>query len=106
MSDSDISNDLFYVSTVGLILDAFQFMFPVCQLIVESLMLFPPVLLLCVLSISVYPSPLVSAAPPGVASIVDTLLFVIIADHPIAKSERKIPMLFLLFGVKISEIDN
>ena len=106
MSGSAPSNALFDVSTVGLLLEACPFIFTVCLVIVESLMLFTSVALLHVLSVSVDPSPLVSAAPSAVASVVNPLLFVIVADHPITGSEQKIPGLFLPFRVKIFDFDD
>ena len=106
ISGSAPSNDLFDVSTAGLLLEACPFLFPVCLLIFESLLFFSSVTFYPVLSVSVYPSPLVSAAPPAVASGVDPLMFVIVADHPIADSERTIPGLFLPFGVKIFEFSD
>ena len=72
-------------------------MFPVCLLIVKLLLLFMSVVLLPVLSVSVDPSPLVSAAPPAVLSEVDLLIFVIVLDHPIANIERTVPRFFLPF---------
>ena len=61
--------------------------------------------LIPVLSVSIDPSQLVSAAPPAVASGVDPMLFFIVADHPISDSERNIPGLFLPFGVKIFDFN-
>ena len=105
MSGSAPSDVLFDVSTVGLILEACSFLFPVRLLIVELFLLFPSVLLFPVLSVSIDTSPLVYVAPPSFASVVDPLPFVIIADHPIADSERKIPGLLLPFRVKIIDFN-
>ena len=58
------------------------------------------------LYMSVDPSLLVYYAPTAFASGVDPLLLVIVADHPIFDSERKIPGLFLPFRVKIVEFDD
>ena len=71
MSGSAPSNYLFDVSTVRLLPKYFPFLFPVRLLIVESMLLFPSVALFPVLSVSVDPSPLVSAAPPTFVFIAD-----------------------------------
>ena len=66
MPGSAHPNALCYVSTVGLLLKYFPFMFPVgpCVLIVESLLLFTSFVLFPVFFVSVDTSPLVSAAAP------------------------------------------
>ena len=56
------------------------------------------------LSVSVDTCPLVSYAPPVVVSGVDPLLFVIVADHPIADSESTIPGLFFPFGLNTFQL--
>ena len=101
MSGSAPSNALFDVSTAGLLLEDDPLLFPVCQLIFESLLLFMYIALIPVLSVSIDPSQLVSTAPPSFSYIVDPLLFVIVMYHPITDSERTIPGLFLPFGVNI-----
>ena len=108
MSGSAPSNALFDVSTFGLILKACPFLFPVCPcvLLVESTLLFKPIELFHVLFVSIDISPLVSTDPPIFASGVDPLPSFIVADHPIYDSERKIPGLFLHFGVKIIGFDD
>ena len=105
MSGSGPSNALFDVSTIGLLLKYCPLLFPVSLLIAESLMLFLSVVLFPVLYLFVNLSPLVSAAPPAFASIVNPLPIVIVADRPISDSERKIHELFPPFGVKIIEIN-
>ena len=105
MSGSAPSNSLFYVSTVGLILEDFIFLFLVCLLIVESFLLFPSTMFFPVFSVSVDPSLIVSPAPPVVASGVDQLLFVIVSDRTIDDSELKITGLFLPFEFNIFEFD-
>ena len=90
MSGSAPSNALFDVSTVGLLLEPCPILFPVRLLIVESLLFFLSVALFPVLSMSVDPSTLVSAAPPTFASEVDPLMFVVVAYHPFSDSEQKI----------------
>ena len=106
MSGSDPSNELFDVFTFGLLLEACPFLFPVCLLIVDQLLLFPSVALIPVLYVSVDPSPLVSAAPPAVAYGVDLLIFFVVADHPIANSEWMITGLFLPVRVSILKFNN
>ena len=101
MSVSAPLNALFYVCTVRLLIKAFPLLFPVPFIIIESLLLYPSVELFPELSMSVDPYLLVSAAPKAFASGVDPLPFVIVTDHPISDSERTIPGLFLLFGVRI-----
>ena len=61
--------------------------------------------MLPLLSVSVDPSPLVSAAPTAVESGFNPLMFVIVTDHPISDNERTVPRLFLPFGVKVFELD-
>ena len=107
MSGSAPLDALFDVSIVGLLLESCPFLFHVflCVLLVESLMLFPFVAVFPVLFVSVYTSPLVSAAPPVSASRVDPLPSVVVTDHPIDESERIIPGLFLPFEVNIIEFN-
>ena len=95
MSGSAPPNALCGVSTIGLLIKACPLLFPVCMLIVELLMLFPSVAFFRVLFVSVDPSPLVSDDPPVFASEVDPLPLIIVADHLISNSERKIHGFFL-----------
>ena len=101
MSGSTPLNTLFDVSTIRLLLESCPLLSPVLMLIVESFLLFKSVALFPVLSVSIDPSLLVSAAPPAFASGVDPLTFVISADHSITKSERTIPGLFLPSGSRL-----
>ena len=105
MSSSVPLNTFFDVYTVGLLLEACPFLFPVHMLIVESLMLFQSVVLFPMLSVSIDTSLPVSASPPTFASGVNPLTFTIAADHPIHDSERTIPGLLLPFGVNIIEFN-
>ena len=108
MSGSAHLNALFDVSTVRLLPEACPFLFPVCpcMLLVESLLFFLSVPLFPVSFVSIYPSLLLSVAPPSFASGVNPLPPVIVADHPIADSDQTIPGLFLPFGVNIIEFND
>ena len=94
-------NTLFDVFNVKLIIEASPVLFLVRLLIAESFLLFPSVVLLPVLSVSIDSSWLVSAAPPVVAHGVVLLMFIIVADNPISDSDWTIPGLFLPFRINI-----
>ena len=89
-----------------LLIEDFPFLFRVRILIVGSLLLFPYVAVFPVLSVSVDTSPLVFADPPAFASVVNLLLFVIVADHPISDINQTTTGLFLPFGFKIFYFDD